>query len=48
LVKQARNFTMPQLEDLYHKLLELDLTLKSGGAEDTTAIDTFIAALTTR
>jgi len=48
LMKQARNFTMPQLEDLYHKLLELDLSLKSGGAEDTTAIDTFIAALTTR
>ncbi|MBI5714328.1 MAG: DNA polymerase III subunit delta [Chloroflexi bacterium] len=48
LMRQARNFTLPQLEDLYHKLLELDLSLKSGGAEDTTAIDTFIATLTTR
>lgn len=46
LMKQARNFSMAQLEDLYRKLLELDLSLKSGGAEDTTAIDTFIASIT--
>ncbi len=46
LVKQARNFSIAQLETIYRHLLELDLTLKSGGAEDTTAIDTFIAALT--
>ncbi len=45
-VRQARNFTMPQLEQTYHRLLDLDLALKSGGGDDTTAIDTFIAALT--
>ncbi|MBI3244482.1 MAG: DNA polymerase III subunit delta [Chloroflexi bacterium] len=46
LVKQARNFTLSKLETIYRRLLDLDLTLKSGGAEDTTAIDTFIAGLT--
>jgi len=45
-VKQSRNFTLMQLETIYRKLLELDLTLKSGGGDDTTALDTFIAALT--
>jgi len=46
LIRQARNFTLPQLEAIYRRLLDLDLTLKSGGAEETTAIDTFIATLT--
>ena len=46
LVKQARNFSISQLETIYRRLLELDLTLKSGGSDDTTAIDTFIAGLT--
>ncbi len=46
LAKQARNFSISQLETMYRRLLELDLSLKSGGAEDTTAIDTFIATLT--
>ncbi len=46
LVKQARNFSISQLETIYRRLLDLDLSLKSGGSDDTTAIDTFIAALT--
>lgn len=45
-VKQSRNFTLAQLESIYRKLLDVDLTLKSGGNTDTTAMDTFIAALT--
>jgi DNA polymerase-3 subunit delta len=47
-VKQSRNFSLKQLEAIYHQLLELDLALKSGAGEDTTALDTFIAALTSR
>jgi DNA polymerase-3 subunit delta len=47
-VKQSRNFTLAQLETIYRKLLDLDLTLKSGGGDDTTALDTFIAALTVK
>jgi DNA polymerase-3 subunit delta len=46
LAKQARNFSISQLETIYRRLLDLDLSLKSGGSDDTTAIDTFIAALT--
>jgi DNA polymerase-3 subunit delta len=45
-IKQCRNFSLPQLEVIYHKLLDLDLALKSGAGEDTTALDTFIAGLT--
>lgn len=46
LVNRARNFTLPQLETIYRRLLDLDLALKTGGSDDTTAVDTFIAALT--
>jgi DNA polymerase-3 subunit delta len=46
--RQCRNFTLAQLEAVYRRLLDLDLTLKTGGSEDTTAIDTFIAALASR
>lgn len=47
-VKQSRNFTLAQLETVYRRLLDLDLTLKTGGSDDTTAIDIFIAGLTTK
>jgi DNA polymerase-3 subunit delta len=47
-VKQCRNFTLSQLEAVYRRLLDLDLTLKTGGGDDTTAIDMFIAGLTTK
>ncbi|HLF02413.1 MAG TPA: DNA polymerase III subunit delta [Anaerolineales bacterium] len=46
--RQCRNFSLAQLEAVYRKLLDLDLTLKTGGSDDTTAIDTFIAALASR
>ncbi len=47
-VRQCRNFSMAQLETVYRRLLDLDLALKTGAGEDTTAIDTFIAALASR
>lgn len=47
-MKQSRNFSLKQLEAIYHQLLDLDLALKSGAGEDTTAIDTFIAGLTSK
>jgi len=47
-VRQSRNFSMTQLETVYRHLLDLDLALKTGAGEDTTAIDTFIAALASR
>lgn len=47
-VRQCRNFTMAQLETVYRRLLDLDLTLKTGGSDDTTAIDTFIVTLVTQ
>lgn len=46
LAGQARNFSLLQLEAICRRLLDLDLELKTGGGDDTTAIDTFIAALT--
>ncbi len=42
---QARNFQMPDLERIYHKLLEIDLASKSGGAELDVALDSLIATL---
>jgi DNA polymerase III delta subunit len=45
LAAQARRFTMPQLEDLYHRLLLLDENMKTGLAPADLALDTFIAEL---
>lgn len=42
---QARNFRMSDLERIYHKLLEIDLASKSGGAELDVALDSLIATL---
>ncbi len=42
---QARNFTLSDLERIYHKLLEIDLASKSGGAELEVALDSLIATL---
>jgi len=47
-VNQCRNFSLKQLEAIYHQLLDLDLALKSGAGEDTTVIDMFIAGLTSK
>jgi len=45
LAAQARRFTMPQLENLYHRLLLLDETMKTGLAPADLALDTFVAEL---
>ncbi len=42
---QARNFPLPDLERIYHKLLEIDLASKSGGPELEVALDSLIATL---
>lgn len=45
LTAQARRFSMAQLEDLYHRLLILDETMKTGQAPADLALDTFVAEL---
>ena len=39
LAVQARHFTMGSLENIYHRLLELDEAIKTGGMEDVLALD---------
>jgi DNA polymerase-3 subunit delta len=46
LVGQARKFSLPALETIYHKLLEMDAASKSGEMEAGLAIDALIADLT--
>jgi DNA polymerase-3 subunit delta len=45
LVAQVRRFTMPQLEDIYHRLLLLDEALKTSQMPSDLALDTFVAGL---
>lgn len=45
LTVQARRFNMAQLEDIYHRLLLLDETMKTSQAPADLALDTFIAEL---
>ncbi len=45
LLGQVRNFSLPQLEDIYHKLLEIDEGIKTGKTEGDVALDTLVAAL---
>ncbi len=47
LCKQARNFSLPSLERIYHRLLECDLDIKTGKAEAATVLDTLVVGLTT-
>jgi DNA polymerase-3 subunit delta len=44
---QARRFTLPALEAIYRRLLEIDAANKSGEMETSLSLDTMIAALTT-
>ena len=46
LGKQAAKFTLPQLETIYHQLLQIDLQIKTGLIDGELALDLFIAALT--
>jgi len=45
---QARRFSLPVLETVYHRLLELDEAVKSGMMEGNIALDTFVARFTTQ
>ena len=43
---QARSFTLPVLEKIYHRLLEIDEGAKTGQATLDLALDTFVVELT--
>jgi DNA polymerase-3 subunit delta len=43
--RQAMNFSMGQLEAIYARLLETDLSIKTGQMADVLALDTLVAAL---
>ena len=46
LARQARNFTLPQLEQIYGRLLEIDVDVKTGKADLLTALYLLVAGLT--
>ena len=46
LTGQVRSFTLPQLEMIYRKLLDIDEGIKTGQVEGAVALDTLVAALT--
>ena len=45
ILAQSGNYTMGQLHAIYHKLLDTDLTIKTGGTEPVLALDLLIAGL---
>ena len=45
ITRQARQFSLPTLEFVYHRLLELDAAMKTGQIEDELALDTLVAEL---
>lgn len=44
--KQALNFSLPQLEAIYQKLLDVDVAIKTGRSEPVVALDVLIVELT--
>jgi DNA polymerase-3 subunit delta len=44
LIPQARHFALPALEEIYHRLLNLDEAIKTGQVEQATALDLLIAS----
>lgn len=44
-LRQSRNFSMEQLEIIYHKLLEIDVSIKTGQMDPVLALDMLIAGL---
>ena len=44
-LRQSRNFSMEQLETIYRKLLETDLSIKTGRMDQVLALDMLIAGL---
>ncbi len=47
LIPQAKFFSLKDLEQIYHQLLEIDEAMKTGELEHTLALDMLIVALTT-
>ena len=45
LVNQSREFTLEALEDIYHKLLDIDEAIKTSRLDTRLALDTLIASL---
>jgi DNA polymerase-3 subunit delta len=45
LIGQVRNFSLPQLEEIYHKLLDIDEAIKTGKTDGDVALDILVAAL---
>lgn len=45
LARQARNFTLPQLEHIYGRLLEIDVDVKTGKADLLTSLYLLVAGL---
>jgi len=45
VASQAQNFTLPDLERIYHDLLDLDIASKTGRADLTVGIETLAASL---
>jgi len=46
LINQVRNFSMDDLINIYHQLLETDLSIKTGKIEGDTAINILVTSLT--
>jgi DNA polymerase III subunit delta len=47
VVGQVRHFSMEELEAIYHRLLEMDVAVKTGEIDPVLALDTLIAGITT-
>jgi len=45
ITRQSRNFTMEQLERIYHYLLEMDVAIKTGETGDVLALDLLVVGL---
>jgi len=48
VLAQSHNFSLEQLHAVYHKLLKVDVAIKTGQTEATLALDTLIAGLSGR
>ena len=46
IAQQARGFSMPQLEQIYQHLLDIDMGVKTGRNDMTTALNLLVASLT--
>jgi len=46
LINQVRNYSVDDLKNIYHQLLQTDLSIKTGKVEGGTAIDILVSSLT--